>query len=48
MLAASAAWDIGRLSVRRDPRVVAPPAAAAAASRIVMGVTMAFMLLIMV
>jgi hypothetical protein len=48
VLAASAAWDIGRLSVRRDPRVVAPPAAAAAASRIVMGVTMAFMLLIMV
>jgi hypothetical protein len=30
------------------PRVVAPSAAAAAASRIVMGVTMTFMLLIMV
>jgi hypothetical protein len=46
-LAAYAAGDIGRLSVRRDRRAVAPPAAAAAASRIAMGVTMAFMLLIM-
>jgi hypothetical protein len=46
-LAAYAAGDIGRLSVRRDRRAVAPPAAAATASRIAMGVTMAFMLLIM-
>ena len=48
VLAASTARDIVRLSVRCDRRVVAPPAAAAAASRIVMGLTMAFMLLIMV
>jgi hypothetical protein len=47
VLAAYTARDIGRLSVRRDRRVAAPPAATAA-GRIVMGVTMAFMLLIMV
>jgi hypothetical protein len=40
--------QLTQLSERRNRRVVTPPAAAAAASRIVMGVTMAFMLLIMV
>jgi hypothetical protein len=47
VLAAYTARDIGQLSVRRDRRVAAP-SAGTAAGRIVMGVTMAFMLLIMV
>jgi hypothetical protein len=47
VLAAYTARDIGQLSARRDRQVTAPPAATAA-GRIVMGVTMAFMLLIMV
>jgi Domain of unknown function (DUF5134) len=48
VLAACTAGDIGQLAVRRYRRALAPSAGAAATSRIVMGVTMAFMLLIMV
>jgi hypothetical protein len=48
VLAACTAADIRQLAVRRYRRALAPSAGAAATSRIVMGVTMAFMLLIMV
>jgi hypothetical protein len=47
VLAACTAGDIGQLAVRRHRRALAPPAAAVT-SRIVMGATMAFMLLTMV
>jgi hypothetical protein len=48
VLAACTAGDIGQLAVGRHRRALAPPAAAAVTSRIVMGATMAFMLLTMV
>jgi hypothetical protein len=48
VLAACTAGDIGQLAVRRCRRALAPPAAAAVTSRIMMGVTTVFMLLIMV
>jgi hypothetical protein len=48
VLAACTAGDIGQLAVRRHRRALAPPAASAVTSRIVMGATMAFMLLTMV
>jgi hypothetical protein len=47
VLAGYAAWEIGQLPLRRNHRSAAS-SAAPVASRIVMGVTMAFMLLIMV
>ena len=47
-LAAWTAGEIGQLAVRRYRRALTPSAAAAVTSRIVMGATMAFMLLIMV
>jgi hypothetical protein len=47
VLAGYTAWEIGQLSLRRSRRSAAS-SAAPVASRIVMGVTMSFMLLIMV